>query len=74
MLKIKSIKKEGKHLTIIIKKPKFKRYKDFIEENNLIFDSEIYECDDPILNLNGDIELKFVLRNIEDLEPYLRGE
>lgn len=72
MLKIKSIKKEGKFLTIIIKKPYFKSYKKFIIENNLTFKDEDYAVLETGITIDGDIELKFVLRNFDDIKSYLK--
>ena len=71
MLKIKAIKKEGKYLTIIIKKPKFKNYKKFIMENKLIFEDTEYAVLEPKITLLGDIELNFILRNYDDIKPYI---
>lgn len=71
MLKVKSIKKDDKWLSIIIKKPYFKNYIKFLEENNLIFKDECYSCFRRITP-DGDIELQFILRNYDDIKPYLK--
>ena len=72
MLKIKSIIKDGKYLTIIIKKPRFKSFIDFIKENNLIFEDEDYAVLGTGLTIDGDIKLEFILRNYDDIKPYLK--
>lgn len=74
MLKIKSIKKEGKHLTIIIKKPYFMSLQKFMKKNNLYFSK--YDKEEEYnfywgLTLNGDIKLEFILRNLDDVKPYI---
>lgn len=74
MLKIKSIKKDGRYLTIIIKKPCFMSLRKFMDKHNLFLNeySEDIECNHFWgLTVNGDVQLDFVLRSYEDIEPYL---
>jgi len=73
MLKVKSIKKEGKYLKIIIKKPKFQSFSEFLVMNGLIFPKGI-DFLEPMLTIDGDIELRFILRNWDDIKPYLESE
>lgn len=76
MIKVKSIEREGKYLTIIIKKPKFKSILEFMKENNLLFrDYEEAYNYHWCFTENGDIELDFILRNYDDIRPYIdRGD
>ena len=74
MLKVKSIKKEGKNLTIIVKKPYFMSLQKFMKKNNLYFskyDKEEEYNFNWCLTLNGDIKLEFMLRNSDDIKPYI---
>lgn len=71
MLKIKSIKKDGKHLIITIKKPYFISLQEFMIKHNLIFSNEEYNFN-WCLTIDGDIQLYFILRNYEDIKPYLK--
>lgn len=75
MLKIKEITKEGKYLRIIIKKPYFMSLQKFMEKHNLLF-SEYDDGEDMYnfnwcLTINGDIQLDFILRNYDDIKPYI---
>ena len=79
MLKIKTIKKNGKHLKIVIKKPYLISLQKFMEKHNLLFsefdDSEYMYNYNWCITENGDIELDFILRNYDDIKPYIdRGE
>lgn len=71
MLKVKEIRKDGKYLTITIKKPFLKGYKEFIRENGLLFEDKDYAVMEPGLTENEDILLKFILRNYDDIRPYI---
>ena len=79
MLKIKSIKKNGKHLIIIIKKPYFISLQKFMIKHNLLFSKydkvngieEMYNFN-WCLTKNNDIQLDFILRNYDDIKPYLK--
>ena len=74
MLKIKSIKKDGKYLTIIIKKPCFMSLKKFMDKHNLFLNEYSEDIEYNYfwgLTVNGDVQLDFVLRSYEDMEPYL---
>ena len=79
MIKVKSIKKDGKYLRIIIKKPCLISLQEFMGKNNLLFSK--YDDGEDMYNFNwcltenGDIELDFILRNYDDIKPYIdRGE
>ena len=72
MLKIKSIKKDGKYLKIVIKKPYFMSLKKFVQKHNLLFeDVKVYNFN-WCLTIDGDIQLFFILRNYDDIKPYLK--
>ena len=77
MLKIKSIQKDGKYLRIIIKKPYFMSLQKFMEKHNLLFskydDEEMYNFN-WCLTKDGDILLDFILRNYDDIKPYLESK
>lgn len=78
MLKIKSIQKDGKYLRIIIKKPYFMSLQKFMLKNNLLFSQ--YDKDEEMYNFNwsltkdGDVLLDFILRNYDDIKPYLESK
>ena len=78
MLKIKTIQKEGKYLRIIIKKPYFMSLQKFMEKHNLFFSK--YDNGEEMYNFNwcltkdGDILLDFILRNYDDIKPYLESK
>ena len=76
MLKIKSIKKDGKYLKIIMKKPYFMSLQKFMRKHDLLFSK--YDENEDMYNFNwcltreGDIQLDFILRNYDDIKPYLK--
>lgn len=76
MLKVKNIEKKGKHLTIIVKKPYFMSLQKFMEKHNLFFSK--YDKTEDMYNFNWgltetcDIQLDFILRNFDDIKPYLK--
>lgn len=78
MLKVKSIEKKGKYLKIIIKKPYLISLQKFMEKNNLLFSK--YDDDEFMCNFNWsltdnkDIQLDFILRNYDDIKPYLESK
>ena len=78
MLKVKSIEKKGKYLKIIIKKPYLISLQKFMEKNNLFFSK--YDDDEFMYNFNWsltdnkDIQLDFILRNYDDIKPYLESK
>lgn len=78
MLKIKTIKKNGKHLKIVIKKPCLISLQKFMKKHNLLFSK--YDDREDMYNFNwcltedGNIELDFILRNYEDIKPYLENK
>jgi hypothetical protein len=78
MLKIKSIEKKGKHLKITIKKPYLISLQKFMKKHNLLFskydDSEYMYNFNWCLTENKDIELDFILRNYDDIKPYLESK
>lgn len=72
MLKVKEIKKEGKFLKIIIKVPWYQSWCETL----LISGTSLHRLDkystlEPHATIDGDIELTYILRNKEDIEPYL---
>lgn len=74
MLKVKSIKKDDKYLKIVIKKPYFMPLKRFMQKHNLLFeDNEIHNFN-WCITINGDIQLDFILRNYDDIKPYLKSQ
>ena len=72
MLKIKSIKKDGKYLKIVIKKPYFLSLKKFMQKHNLLFENDKLHNFNWGLTIDGDIQLYFILRNYDDIKPYLK--
>ena len=78
MLKIKSIKKDGKHLIIIIKKPCLISLQKFMEKHYLLFSK--YDDGVDMYNFNWcltkdkNIQLDFILRNYDDIKPYLESK
>ena len=72
--KIKKIEREDKYLKVYVKKPLFKDMVDFIHE----LDYEFLEKNKwesylgTKLNEHGDVILTFVLRNMEEFEPYIK--
>ena len=77
MLKIKSIQKDGKHLRIVIKKPYFMSLQKFMGKHNLLFskydDEEMYNFNWG-LTKDGDVLLDFILRNYDDIKPYIESK
>lgn len=74
MLKIKSVKKDGKYLRIIIKKPYLISLKKFMQKHNLLFEDDKVHNFIWCLTEDGDIELDFILRNYDDIKPYLESK
>lgn len=78
MIKVKEIRKEGKNLYITIKKPYFMSIKEFMSRNYLTFKEYEYVGGMVIQNFNwkitksGDIQLNFILRNYDDIKPYIK--
>ena len=78
MLKVKTIKKNGKYLKIVIKKPCLVSLQKFMRKNNLFFSK--YDDGEDMYNFNWcltenkDIELDFILRNYDDIKPYLESK
>ena len=78
MLKIKSIRKDGKYLRIIIKKPYLISLQKFMEKHNLLFSK--YDDGEDMYNFNWcltedkNIQLDFILRNYDDIKPYLESK
>ena len=72
--KIKKIEREDKYLKVYVKKPLFKDMVDFMHE----LDYEFLEKNKwesylgTKLNEHGDVILTFVLRNMEEFEPYIK--
>ena len=78
MLKIKTIQKNGKYLRIIIKKPYFMPLQKFMKKHNLLFSK--YDDEEDMYNFNWcltedkNIQLDFILRNYDDIKPYLKSK
>ena len=74
MLKIKSIQKDGKYLRIIIKKPYLMPLRNFMQKHNLLFKDNKVHNFNWCLTIDGDIQLDFILRNYDDIKPYLESK
>lgn len=72
MLKIKEIIKDGKYLKIKIKRPIFKSLLETLVNIKLIFMDEDNFLEPQLDETGKYIILTFILRNKEDIEPYIK--
>jgi hypothetical protein len=74
MLKIKEVEKCGKYLRIYVKKPVFGDLRKFFHHLEVLFGDE--DCFlNPMLDVTGKyVILTFILRNREDILPYVTGK
>ena len=70
-VKIDKIVKNENHLNVYIKKPFYRRYKDYIKYFKQFEDNENFL--EPCIDIDGKhIIMTFILRSKKDIEPYLR--
>lgn len=72
-LKIDYIEKNGKHLNIYIKVPYFRRFVNYADYFKQFKDNDNFL--DPHLECDGKhIKMTFILRNKEDILPYIKQD
>lgn len=72
-IKIDKIIKKEHLLNVYIKKPFYRRFRDYEKYFKQFEDKENYNFLEPCIDIDcKHIIMTFVLRNREDIEPYLR--